>query len=963
MVGMPSSLRALAASAKKYFRPERPHRPLEQRLDAERRRIEMRRAALGVADEPAERYGLALSGGGIRSATFALGVLQGLARARGPQDDTARGFPAEAAALPDSALPDAARHEAAAPDTRTSAAPTSDATASPAAASDGAAHGAAQRTAPLPAPEHSLLARFDYLSTVSGGGYIGAFFVSLFVPGRLRDGTTPEDAAFDAYRVLQSDPPGRIRSSEGYGPEARLHAALAWLRENGRYLTPVGAGDLIYAIALAVRNWFSVQYVLGTFIATAFALVLAGRFRLAAAWPAYSHLERSLLGHAVCVEPCSNVWWSPFFAAPVAILALALAPLTVAFWLTHPRRREDETAPARVLTGAAIADLAIAAGALTIGYLARTIDAPLPHRLVPTIGGALALLGFGYHAIASTQAADVAAHRVVMTRWTATALQLAIALTVVAVIDTLAQSLYLAWARQPSLGAVLSPSASVAAAVWLFRRIARLADRGAVPSLKAIPVGLIAGVAGTALFLAIATLWGFALHAVIWLGAVPTQAAFEIDGALQQATLLAICAGAFALLAITSGRFTGFLNLSTLQSFYSARLTRAYLGASNGARFKPDSSGADRAARSAAEPVDGDDVARDEYYASLAPLHIINVTVNQTIDPAEQLVQRDRKGKPMAVLPTGFSIDRTHYDFHDDERRGVGAGLGSQKLTIGQWIGTSGAAFTTGLGRSTSLGTSIALGLANVRLGTWWSSGYGRDESRWLERGFKGLFKTQTFLFYELMAKFHGLRREWQYLSDGGHFENTGLYELLRPARGVKLIVVCDDGCDPDYRFSDLANVVRLARIDHGVQIEVDEEIADTARQPRLGKVFGTPAEFRAADAAARAPHDGKCALLLNVYRADADPKAVPPTCRIIVLKPRVIASAPVDVREYSATHPAFPQEPTTDQFFDEAQWESYRSLGLAIAERVFGHGADRENGDALWAYLEGAPPRSAPHT
>jgi hypothetical protein len=862
-----------------------------------------------------------LSGGGIRSATFALGALQGLARARAPG----------AAVLADE---------------------------------------------PLPPPQRSLLARFDYLSTVSGGGYIGAFFCSLFVPGRLRDGSSAAEAAAVAYRVLQHDPPGRIRSAEGYGPAALQRVALAWLRENGRYLTPAGAGDLIYAIALAVRNWFSVQYVLGTFIATVFALVLLARFRLAAAWPAYGHFERSLLDHAACAAPCSSVWWSPFFAAPIAIVALGLAPLTVAYWLTHPKKREDDTAPARALTAAALADLAIAAAALGVAYLAHAIGAPAAHQAVPAIGGLLALLGFGYHVLTSFAATDVATHRVVTTRWTAAALQIAIALSVVAIVDTLSQSLYLAWSRQPSVGAVLSPSAFVAAAVWLFRRLAGLADRGGVPSpLKAIPIGLLAGVAGMALFLAIATLWGFALHAVIWLGAPPAAAAFEADGALLESALLAICAGAFALLAITSGRFTGFLNLSTLQSFYAARLTRAYLGGTNGTRFQPVSSGADRKARSAAEPVDGDDVARETYYASLAPLHIINVTVNQTIDPAEQLVQRDRKGKPMAVLPTGFSIDRTHYDFHDDERRGIGAGLGSQKLTIGQWIGTSGAAFTTGLGRSTSLGISIALGLANVRLGTWWSSGYGRDESRWLERGFKGLFKTQTFLFYELMAKFHGLRREWQYLSDGGHFENTGLYELLRPGRKLALIVVCDAGCDPDYRFADLANLVRLARIDHGVQITVDEEIADPRRQPRLCRVFGTPAEFRrgataapsddpggASNGAPTRPLDDKCALLLNVFAAEDDPTTASPRCRIIVLKPRVIAAASLDVREYFATHPAFPQEPTTDQFFDEAQWESYRALGLSIAERVFGRGPDHDNGEALAAYLAGAPaPRARP--
>jgi hypothetical protein len=61
----------------------------------------------------------------------------------------------------------------------------------------------------------------------------------------------------------------------------------------------------------------------------------------------------------------------------------------------------------------------------------------------------------------------------------------------------------------------------------------------------------------------------------------------------------------------------------------------------------------------------------------------------------------------------------------------------------------------------------------------------------------------------------------------------------------------------------------------------------------------------------------------------------------LIVVKPRLVASAPSDVWQYEQGHAAFPQESTTDQFFDEAQWESYRKLGLAIGTLIFrGHGA-----------------------
>jgi hypothetical protein len=94
------------------------------------------------------------------------------------------------------------------------------------------------------------------------------------------------------------------------------------------------------------------------------------------------------------------------------------------------------------------------------------------------------------------------------------------------------------------------------------------------------------------------------------------------------------------------------------------------------------------------------------------------------------------------------------------------------------------------------------------------------------------------------------------------------------------------------------------------------------------------------------------CALLLNVYPAGDSSGPRSPHCRIVVLKPTLIEAASVDVLEYATSHPAFPQEPTTDEFFDEAQWESYRSLGLCIARRVFGEDADGGVGAELWRYL-----------
>lgn len=899
--------------------------PIDSVFASEEKRADNRRNGLAPGEIKGHLYGLALSGGGIRSATFSLGVLQGLSRARSPD------------ALPDKD--------------------------------------------PLDAPERSLLARFDYLSTVSGGGYIGAFLCSLFVPNRLRaretpHEVTPQQSAIDAYRVFQYEPPGRIRSNEDY-----LHAEvgkgpLALLRESGRYLASGGAGDFVYVIGLAIRNWLSVQYVLGTFLAAGFALLALLRLGLIEGWTQHAQFESWLLVKVRCAaftDPCTDpwsFWWSPFWVVSLVVVALWLLPVFAGFWLTHPRKGEDDTVEPDPFSKAAIAAIGIGSVCVGAGYWSTTpygtnvlaaienIAMWPPHVYVLLAGGVIALLGVVYHVSTALGARTISAHRVAMTRIGSSGLLVLVATVVVAITDTLSQSLYLSWASapNPSLPEVLSPAAVIAAVVWIFRQVAALTDDKGTPSfLKKLPIGVIAGVAGMLLFFAIATAWGFFVQWIVWMGLEPGSAAAEtalaavsrVGPEKARLILASLCALGLLGLALTSARFSGFLNLSSLQSFYGARLTRAYLGASNGNRFKPPTSEHDRKTRSVAEPVEKDQLSRHDYYeGSLAPLHIINVTVNQTIDPAEKLVQRDRKGKPLAVLPSGFSVDRTHYNFRDGDP-------GNQKLTIGQWIGTSGAAFTTGLGRSTSLGTSIALGLANVRLGMWWASGHGKDESHGFGKAFKAVFKTQAFLFYELTATFHGLRREWAYLSDGGHFENTGLYELVRPGRKVQTIVACDNGCDPLYRFQDLATLIRTARIDHRTRIEIDERIA--ADKDGLGRVFGTPEQFQklADDAGGLSDDDkrllsDKCALLLNVYHTEGDARdAAQPDCRIIVLKPRLIASVPIDVREYHAQHREFPQQSTSDQFFDEAQWESYRCLGSCIARRVF-----VDHGAALWAYL-----------
>lgn len=188
--------------------------------------------------------------------------------------------------------------------------------------------------------------------------------------------------------------------------------------------------------------------------------------------------------------------------------------------------------------------------------------------------------------------------------------------------------------------------------------------------------------------------------------------------------------------------------------------------------------------------------------------------------------------------------------------------------------------------------------------------------------------------------------RNW-YLTDGGHFENMGVYELVR--RRVPLIILCDAEQDDDFTFPGLANLVRKARIDFHTEItffdanELDQHV-DAGVRPLFGtleqlrKAIEGPATSAAAAPGAPSDHPAHAALAWIEYPA----VGATPASRglLLYIKPTLTGDEPTDVLEYARTHGTFPHETTANQFFDEAQWESYRRLGEHIGRRLFGTAA-----------------------
>ncbi len=831
-------------------------------------------ATLAAADSKSTPlWGLALSGGGIRSATFCLGVLQALAKAK-------------------ISLSGEAGHAASA--------------------------------------DKPLLARFDYLSTVSGGGYTGCFYSAMFRP-RHGESSSPEDKATAAYAALATDPPGRMGEPDANTAPDR---PLRWLRENGRYLAPSNTGDLIYDAAITIRNLCAVHYVIGVTLLTIFLglfLFRYGTITMGPEWLGNIASGMELATQSNCTHCHGSLWLSPWFGITAIWIALVLLPFGTAYWFDQEKSWFNIpflTAPFVVAVGLLIA--AVVALAVIDPNIAVGFKSPFGHGVGLGIVLFIAILFLALVVFVIFKLVYGATHRIFrakITRGLSRALIVTLGLLGVAMIESAGQTLYL-WVLtvESKSVTVMSLAVAVLALVSALRQFApMLAQPGKQGWLSKLPMNVLLAAIGIPLLLMLLVAWQLVATTVFFQGRLPVGGSdgVLITGAIQDAqrhyhlALLLFC----LIGTMAAGYFLGFINLSSLQTMYSARITRAYLGASNERRFNENA-----AAQRVTEPHVYDDFSRSAYYTNnhQGPAHIINVTINATTGSGDQLTQRDRQGIPMAITPAGVLVNGVPWQHAVDGKPHQQMGA---ELTIGQWIGISGAAFSTGIGRGTGLGTALVFGLANIRLGWWWDSGQPSRQYVW------PMWRNQTFLDREFRAHFVGQDDSHWYLSDGGHYENTGVLELLR--RRVGFIVCCDCGADPNYTYEDSANLMRLARIDFGAEFElISPEKAPVlaARAAEIGRYFAGDEDELAEKPQGK---NNQCALLYRVTFASNDTNQ-PTECFVLMLKPRLILDAPLDLFEYQTKNPDFPQQTTFDQFFDEAQWESYRKLGAMIGSRIF---------------------------
>jgi hypothetical protein len=199
-----------------------------------------------------------------------------------------------------------------------------------------------------------------------------------------------------------------------------------------------------------------------------------------------------------------------------------------------------------------------------------------------------------------------------------------------------------------------------------------------------------------------------------------------------------------------------------------------------------------------------------------------------------------------------------------------------------------------GLGSMPTL--TALLTFLNVRLGFW------------IRKPAKRGFAAPGFscLLREMIGVDMSEKANWLNLSDGGHIENTGVYELLR--RRCKFIICVDGESDPIFTFQGLMTLVRHAQIDFGVRIEPN--LNDIRLDPKTGY---SKCHFHLC----RIHYPGGIGLLLYI-------------------KLSVTGNESELIRRYRINNPDFPHQTTLDQFFDQEQFEAYRQLGIHATEGLF---------------------------
>jgi hypothetical protein len=368
------------------------------------------------------------------------------------------------------------------------------------------------------------------------------------------------------------------------------------------------------------------------------------------------------------------------------------------------------------------------------------------------------------------------------------------------------------------------------------------------------------------------------------------------------------------------------VNQFSMHGFYRNRLARCYLGGTNPSRTADPFTGFDDHSEtrnktgmklssllptrfSGAGQYDG-------------PFPIFCSTLNLTF--GEDLAYQERKGASFAFTPmySGYHVGWTNERTKSSKRVGTtfngyaptcNYAYRNGGITLPECAAVSGAALNPNQGVNTQPPLAFLMTLFNARLG-WWLAN-PRKPRVWPSENHS---PSPWFGLRYLLGELFGMADDtskFVCLSDGGQFENMGLYELVR--RRCSFIVVCDAESDPTYSFEGMGGAIAKCRLDFGVEIKLDlNKLRPSSTDPWFSGVHFIEGTIR--------------------YPAppgvSADKEYVG---RIFYLKSTIVGDETGDILHYRLANPNFPNDTTLNQWFTESQFESYRRLGQIIGEQA----------------------------
>jgi hypothetical protein len=865
--------------------PDKGRPPAENEIDAEES------GPAGepwICETPVHRVGLAFSGGGIRSATFNLGILKALHELR-------------------------------------------------------------------------LLKHVDYLSTVSGGGYIGAWWCAsrarwgkefpatprssqLGIPEQKEMNREPEEVRhLREFSNFLSPRIGFFQSEMWNAVIAVVSAVLPAVMVASAvmavaFLVWLGVTSLILAEALqmpmpqptwllAVSGWLPTGLAnLGWFqgwlapgILAVFMIVLHIAFELR--WRGLGKAEKSSIGEQALIHGLlligvsAGIFWGWGMLSAWSRTVLPKTPAHPWEWATSINPPQDATfsfdpAFSPYLFAGPILWIGVAVVVLLVRLLIMRIRRENAGLMVTTIDRALSRL-----------------------------LGTALVVAVLAVLWLVGCWInYTDWgAKVPAGGALVSGGVFALLRNWM-GRLGPGKKGGVMDMIKPLIPQILAYVA-----IALWAIWVAAILAKLIHGDYSSTAPHYSPWILFAVALGIVV---FAVFAFDPAQVS-------MHSFYRNRLSRAYLGASNvnavdsrgiaadrnrqtDVRWRDDielcalSPSAKEVAEDKAKPKEEDRVYTSsssgggDEPSRVRPLLLVCCAANDL--GGDHLGNLSRGSRSAVLSKFGYAIG-DHWKSWKDEKKTKGEN--HKTLGLGSAITASAAAFNSNMGSvSMSLGAGVTFlcTALNLRLGLWLPHPLSAKHGPGIAVGW--LFLKEMFGLTNSGLRPKQPDSPWTasgtlrqpdddrpvaedvHLSDGAHFENLALYELVR--RHCRYIIVSDCGADAEVSFDDFGNAVRRIREDFGVEIEIDlsplkpNEARLSKQHVAVGTIYYNP-------------------------RGDRMDNAI-----LVYFKPSLTGDEPCDIAQYQTRNAAFPHESTGDQFYDEAQWESYRRLGEHAAYSAF---------------------------